>query len=389
MGDADASAGLQGERGHRDERVEVPVHGRGEEAGGVVVGEAGRLQAFAGVGVVEAGSGSGGGVRARTPPLVPEKPGEGPGDGQERGGGPVPGGRGAHLRRRVAAVPGRGLDAAHTERRRDARVGPLSVSGVRGWREGMRKSVKKEGVTEKKALEKKEITPGIRVVGEEVKLLPIETVKPNGWNPNRMSTFMRESLKRGLLADGWLLSQSLLVWGTDEKGSEKNLIIDGEHRWLVGKELGLIQAPMVLLHRMSEGQAKALTIKMNQKRGEFDDNDLGALIREIQNEIGAEVPMLSFNLGIETEELMRLMALPPVDMGDAGERELVVGSPPGEVGSGMDTHVRMVQLFFSKEQYDEFVGLVKLAAPGLGTKNVSDTSLEALRWVSHAGSASK
>lgn len=253
----------------------------------------------------------------------------------------------------------------------------------------MRKSVKKEGVTEKKALEKKEITPGIRVVGEEVKLLPIETVKPNGWNPNRMSTFMRESLKRGLLADGWLLSQSLLVWGTDEKGSEKNLIIDGEHRWLVGKELGLIQAPMVLLHRMSEGQAKALTIKMNQKRGEFDDNDLGALIREIQNEIGAEVPMLSFNLGIETEELMRLMALPPVDMGDAGERELVVGSPPGEVGSGMDTHVRMVQLFFSKEQYDEFVGLVKLAAPGLGTKNVSDTSLEALRWVSHAGSASK
>lgn len=228
--------------------------------------------------------------------------------------------------------------------------------------------------TTTQAKKRKSIPPtsGARMVGEEVKLLPIETVKPNGWNPNRMTKFMRESLKSGLLVDGWLLSQSLLIWGSDEKGRKRNLIIDGEHRWTVAQEIGFVQAPMVFLHRITEARAKGLTIKMNQKRGEFDEAELAVLVRQIQEESGADLPFLANDLGIEDAELTRLL-------NDGGHTEDGDGSPPGDVGSGMETHVKMTQLFFNKEQHEEFISLVKATAPGFGTKNVSDTTLEALR----------
>ncbi len=211
-------------------------------------------------------------------------------------------------------------------------------------------------------------TTGARMVGGAVKLLPIGDVKPNGWNPNRMTAFMRRSLKQGLIADGWLLSQSLLIWGSDRKGRKKNLIIDGEHRWTVAQEIGFVEAPMVFLHRITEAEAKALTIKMNQKRGEFDEDELGTLIRSIQSESGTE---LVHGLGIEDAQLARLLVEPIIDTDEPAD------SPPSV--DGTEAHVRMVQLFFNKEQHEEYLARVKALAAGFGTKNVSDTSLEAMR----------
>ncbi len=80
--------------------------------------------------------------------------------------------------------------------------------------------------------------PEARLVGDKVLIKPLDLVKPNAWNPNRMTPFQRESLKVGLLSDGWLISQSLLIWGTDDKGVEKNIIIDGEQRWTVATANG-------------------------------------------------------------------------------------------------------------------------------------------------------
>lgn len=220
-----------------------------------------------------------------------------------------------------------------------------------------------------------------RMTGDEVKMVAIGKVKPNDWNPNRMTPFMRQSLKEGLRVDGWLRSHSLLVWRSDENGKIKNIIIDGEHRWEVAKELGFEEAPMVFMHRLTEAAAKSLTVKIDAKRGEFDKKDLAQVIREIQAELGTDVPGLSMSLGIEQQTLMSYLAMAPIDTGSAGEREGVIGPPPGDVGSGMGTHVKMVQLFFSKEQHDEYIGLVKKLAPAFETKNVSDTTLEAMRRV--------
>jgi hypothetical protein len=68
-------------------------------------------------------------------------------------------------------------------------------------------------------------------VSGEVELVELATVRPNGWNPNECDAHTLASIERGFTEEGWLKSHALTIWRTDEKGVEKRLIIDGEHRW--------------------------------------------------------------------------------------------------------------------------------------------------------------
>lgn len=112
-------------------------------------------------------------------------------------------------------------------------------------------------------------------------LRPLNSVKPNGWNPNRVPEHIMRSIEHGFRTDGWLVSQALLVWGTDETGARRDVIIDGEHRWTAAQAVGLAEGPMVVLDGIREAEAKALTVKLNQKRGAWDTLELGKLLAEI------------------------------------------------------------------------------------------------------------
>ena len=127
---------------------------------------------------------------------------------------------------------------------------------------------------------------------------PLSDVTPNPWNPNRMTDHLYRSVVHGLLADGWVASQSLLVWGTDEAGRTRNMIIDGEHRWRAAREAGFKEGPMVLLDGMTEAECKALTVKLNQKRGEWNDQALGELLRDLASTAPPDLD-LGMDLGIE------------------------------------------------------------------------------------------
>lgn len=150
--------------------------------------------------------------------------------------------------------------------------------------------------------------PSPKVVGR-VKMIRLSKVKPNDWNPNVMTPEMRESLRYGLETDGWIISQSLLVWGTDEKGKRQDIIIDGEHRWLVANELGFKHGPMVFLDGLSLDEAKKLTVKMDRKRGTFDMDKLGELLRTA--DIRMETAPL--DLGFDEGTLRKLLELPKFD----------------------------------------------------------------------------
>ena len=142
----------------------------------------------------------------------------------------------------------------------------------------------------------------------EVVVRALSTVKPNGWNPNVMTDEMKASLVHGLQEDGWLASQALLIWGSDQDGSEMNLIIDGEHRYRAALEIGMENGPMVVLDGLTEGEAKALTIKMNQKRGDWNTDSLAALLKDIA--ASSEDGLTGVSLGFGEEELMKLLATP-------------------------------------------------------------------------------
>lgn len=150
-------------------------------------------------------------------------------------------------------------------------------------------------------------TPKLRIAGNVV-IAPLSRVKPNTWNPNQMTEFLRESTKRGLVEDGWVAAYALLVWGKDEKGKRRDIIIDGEHRWELASELGFTEGPMVFLDGLTEKQAREMTIKFDAKRGKFDDLRLADLIRSIAEPGDADLGM---RLGFDDVALAALMDVTP------------------------------------------------------------------------------
>ena len=207
----------------------------------------------------------------------------------------------------------------------------------------------------------------------------LTAVQPNVWNPNRLTERTFESLKHGFQTDGWISSQALLIWGKDDKGVQRDVIIDGEHRWKVATELGYTVGPMVVLDGLTEAQAKALTVKMDARRGVFDPETLGVLLREIQFEVGNA--SLGLELGLEDDVMLKLLAEPaellpipaPAPGFGSDIPEEAQGAPPPIA------NIRLVQLFFDDKGHDEFRAMLKEAAKRFGTKNETETVQEAVR----------
>ena len=141
----------------------------------------------------------------------------------------------------------------------------------------------------------------------EVKILPLDSVEPNSWNPNVVPDHIKASIRQGFVSDGWLVSQALLIWGTDETGAKRNLIIDGEHRWQAAVDVGLKTGPMVVLDKLTEHDAKALTIKLNQKRGDWNIDALTHLLSELTDFDDVSVAALDF--GFAESEMVALSEL--------------------------------------------------------------------------------
>jgi len=217
----------------------------------------------------------------------------------------------------------------------------------------------------------------VKVIGE-VKLLPLNSVRPNTWNPNEMTPYMLRSLRKGIQSAGWLSSQALLVWGKDEKGNPRNVIIDGEHRWMVGRDLGMEMGPMQVIDGLTEEQAKALTLKFIYRHGQLDKRQLAMLVRGIEPQM--EVEDLAFELGIEGEEYMRMMAEEESNTLEQGID--AQPPPPGSIDmpSGKAQHQRVVQLYYSEKQHTEF----EKALGVISGETKPERVLEAMRRVSRA-----
>lgn len=211
-----------------------------------------------------------------------------------------------------------------------------------------------------------------RIVGTPV-LRPLASVQPNGWNPNQMTAAQVASLRWGLEHEGWLASQALLVWHTDTKGKERNLIIDGEHRWREATSLGFVEGPMVLLTKISEKQAKKLTLKLDSLRGNFAEQPLALIVQELHAHLGEAVGL---QLGFDTEQVMKLLALPP---------ELAAAPPPAAVGRGAappvlssNVHSNQVPLYLDDKQKTEFVARIERLRERFNTDTVSTTVARSL-----------
>lgn len=152
----------------------------------------------------------------------------------------------------------------------------------------------------------------------EVVIADLTTLQPNSWNGNQMDELERESIKAGFRKEGWLVSQALTVWRTDETGEEKNIIIDGEQRWTCALDAGLLQGPVVYLDGITEAEARKLTVQLYKRRGAWTDEGLAAALQPID----LNIPTDSLELGFEPEQLAHLMDIDlTADDDDDGGRE--------------------------------------------------------------------
>lgn len=103
-----------------------------------------------------------------------------------------------------------------------------------------------------------------------------EKLLPNPWNPNRMTGVMYAKALESIQLYGFI--DPLLVRQVSDTIYQ---IIDGEHRFRAGSDLGMTEFSCVSLGEVSDIDAKKLTIVMNELHGQADPTRMGDLLNEI------------------------------------------------------------------------------------------------------------
>ena len=126
-------------------------------------------------------------------------------------------------------------------------------------------------------------------------------IRPNDYNPNKVSKQNLELLKQSILANGWTLP---IVVRPDFT------IIDGFHRWTVAGEEPLVsmlegRVPVVVVEHKDKAGNIYGTVTHNRARGTHLLGPMKAIVRELMGE-GKSVNEIGKQLGMRPEEVFRL-----------------------------------------------------------------------------------
>ena len=170
----------------------------------------------------------------------------------------------------------------------------------------------------------------------EKNLVPAVEVVPNTWNPNRMDTFMRKKLVGSIAKDGFNIpilvrpleaAKSRPDYKDLKKRGVKWEIVDGEHRWRVGTEdLGMGDLPVVSVGLIDDAQAKAIMVKANALRGEFDSVRLAEIVDGLVR--GSSLNAVAEELPYTQERMQAMINLLSVDQSKLEVPETL--PPPGD-----------------------------------------------------------
>ena len=128
-----------------------------------------------------------------------------------------------------------------------------------------------------------------------------DRVKPNDYNPNKVSKQNLELLKQSILTNGWTLPIVVRPAFT---------IIDGFHRWTVAGEEPLKsmlegKVPVVIVEHKDKAGNIYGTVTHNRARGTHLLEPMKAIVRELMGE-GKSVEEIGKQLGMRPEEIFRL-----------------------------------------------------------------------------------
>lgn len=113
-------------------------------------------------------------------------------------------------------------------------------------------------------------------------VVAIDKLKPNSWNPNKQSDFIYAKEKNSIQTFGFVDPVTVRENGGDYE------IIDGFHRWKAASDLGLKTISINNLGKISDANAKKLTIILNELRGEYDPLKLAEVVKALSADVGID-----------------------------------------------------------------------------------------------------
>ena len=174
---------------------------------------------------------------------------------------------------------------------------------------------------------------------KNIKLVSIESISCNDWNPKQRDTKEYDQIKRSIELNGY--AQPIL---TRRKGSEYE-IIDGQNRYFATYELGYDKLYIYDAGEVSDEDARAMTIWL-QQQVPFDDVLLAPLAMEL-NSLDVELPFTD-------KEMFKFEKLASESYDDI---------PKTDMDSFKDLKIRM-----TKDQFDIVTNGIRTVAEG---ENVS------------------
>lgn len=134
----------------------------------------------------------------------------------------------------------------------------------------------------------------------QTKLVPIGSIEANDYNPNNVAPQQLKLLKHSIQEDGYTMP---IVCFHDKK-RDTYIIVDGFHRYKVGKMLNLDYLPVSVIDKEIKDRM-ASTIRHNRARGEHQVDLQANIVAELYS-LGWEDSEIGKHLGMQADEVLRL-----------------------------------------------------------------------------------
>jgi ParB-like chromosome segregation protein Spo0J len=139
--------------------------------------------------------------------------------------------------------------------------------------------------------------PQIPIKGKR-RIISIDRLHPNEWNYNEQNDFIFAKEIESIRTNGFIKAVTARKHPRIPDAWE---IIDGEHRFLGCKELGMTEISIDDLGEVPDEVAKKLTIILNETKGEPDRVKLGKLFKDLDELIGRDA--LAAEMPFKPEEI--------------------------------------------------------------------------------------
>ena len=198
----------------------------------------------------------------------------------------------------------------------------------------------------------------------KIQEVSIESLSANIWNPNIQTDFIFDKELTSIKNHGFI--DPILV--REKEGRLE--IIDGEHRYKAAKTLGIKKVSINNLGKISDENAKQLTILMNEVRGKADKTKMGELLKDLQTSLPFEDLVL--NLPYSDIEIQSMIGQVSLDWDQIASDVTSKASESDEQKEGWKKIEIRVPIEIHDAFKDQLSRFKKLLFPNDSTKNVSD-----------------